>query len=58
MKYTVQVPVFVFGKITSYFINENVFFFQAYYIVGDMFDKMENVFECILDSEDRPPLKL
>ncbi|XP_071165073.1 MYCBP-associated protein-like isoform X6 [Mytilus edulis] len=31
---------------------------KAYYIVGDMFDKMENVFECILDSEDRPPLKL
>ncbi|XP_052073904.1 MYCBP-associated protein-like isoform X2 [Mytilus californianus] len=31
---------------------------KAYYIVGDMLDKMENVFECILDSEDRPPLKL
>jgi hypothetical protein len=32
--------------------------FQAYHIVGDMFEKMENIFECVLDSEDRPPLRL
>lgn len=31
---------------------------KAYHIVGDMFEKMENIFECVLDSEDRPPLRL
>lgn len=31
---------------------------KAYHIVGDMFEKMEKVFESIVDNEERPPLKL